>query len=234
MYDSFATPWTVARQAPLLMGFFRQEYWSGLLFFSPGVFPDQELNLCLKHWLYHWAIREANSVELAGCLTLSQPFHTDGLMERTRASIITKNSSRGTWSSWPINKDVDENCWPEEYSAKLGVIRKTSVLQGGFSVDSIQYSAEGGKGREKGGSTLLEHSPPSAWSSWATSPRALCLVWAKWPLCQLVSSALETHLVQALQAAEPELKSQKRKQSAPVFCSQSDRCLRVASTWPTA
>ena len=31
----FATPWTVARQAPLSMGFFRQEYWSGLPFPSP-------------------------------------------------------------------------------------------------------------------------------------------------------------------------------------------------------
>ena len=28
--DSFATPWTVARQAPLSMRFFRQEYWSEL------------------------------------------------------------------------------------------------------------------------------------------------------------------------------------------------------------
>ena len=25
----FAAPWTVARQAPLSMGFYRQEYWSG-------------------------------------------------------------------------------------------------------------------------------------------------------------------------------------------------------------
>ena len=31
----FATPWTVARQAPLSMGFARQEYWSGLSFSSP-------------------------------------------------------------------------------------------------------------------------------------------------------------------------------------------------------
>ena len=36
----FATPWTVARQAPLSMGFSRQEYWSGLPFPSPGSFPD--------------------------------------------------------------------------------------------------------------------------------------------------------------------------------------------------
>ena len=31
-----ATPWTVAHQAPLSMGFFRQEYWSGLPFPPPG------------------------------------------------------------------------------------------------------------------------------------------------------------------------------------------------------
>ena len=30
-----ATPWTVAHQAPLSMGFSRQEYWSGLPFPSP-------------------------------------------------------------------------------------------------------------------------------------------------------------------------------------------------------
>ena len=36
----FATPWTVAYQAFLSMGFSRQEYWSGLLFPSPGDFPD--------------------------------------------------------------------------------------------------------------------------------------------------------------------------------------------------
>ena len=36
----FATPWTVAYQAPLSMGFSRQEYWSGLPFPFPGDLPD--------------------------------------------------------------------------------------------------------------------------------------------------------------------------------------------------
>ena len=36
MSDSFATPWTVALQAPLSMGFPRREYWNGLPFPSPG------------------------------------------------------------------------------------------------------------------------------------------------------------------------------------------------------
>ena len=36
----FATPGTVAYQAPSSMGFSRQEYWSGLPFGSPGDLPD--------------------------------------------------------------------------------------------------------------------------------------------------------------------------------------------------
>ena len=36
----FATPWTVAYQASLSMGFSRQEYWSGLPFPSPGDLPN--------------------------------------------------------------------------------------------------------------------------------------------------------------------------------------------------
>ena len=36
----FATPWTIAYQAPPSMGFSRQEYWSGLPFPSPGDLPN--------------------------------------------------------------------------------------------------------------------------------------------------------------------------------------------------
>ena len=36
----FATPWTIAYQAPLSMGFSRQEYWSGLPFPSAGDLPN--------------------------------------------------------------------------------------------------------------------------------------------------------------------------------------------------
>ena len=38
--DSFMTSWTIAHQAPLSIGFSRQEYWSGLSFPPPGDFPD--------------------------------------------------------------------------------------------------------------------------------------------------------------------------------------------------
>ena len=36
----FVTPWTVARQAPLSMGFSSQGYWNGLPFPSPGYLPE--------------------------------------------------------------------------------------------------------------------------------------------------------------------------------------------------
>ena len=56
----FATPWPVACQAPLSMGFSRKQYWSGLLFPLPGDIPDpgieftspalQAASLLLSHW----------------------------------------------------------------------------------------------------------------------------------------------------------------------------------------
>ena len=49
----FVTPWTVAHQAPLSMGFSRQEYWSGLPFPPLGIFLTQGSNLGFLH-LLHW------------------------------------------------------------------------------------------------------------------------------------------------------------------------------------
>ena len=40
MFDSFMTPWTVAHQGPLSMGFPREGYWNEWPFPSPGNLPD--------------------------------------------------------------------------------------------------------------------------------------------------------------------------------------------------
>ena len=40
---SVMTPWTVAYQVPLSMGFPRQEFWNGLQFPSPGDLPDPRI-----------------------------------------------------------------------------------------------------------------------------------------------------------------------------------------------
>ena len=45
----FATPWTVAYQGPLSMGFPRHEYWSGLPFLLQGIFLTQGVNPSLPH-----------------------------------------------------------------------------------------------------------------------------------------------------------------------------------------
>ena len=42
---TLATSWTVACQAPLSMGFPRQEYWNELPFLSPGDLPNTGLEL---------------------------------------------------------------------------------------------------------------------------------------------------------------------------------------------
>ena len=64
---TLVTPWTVARQAPLSVGFLRQEYWSGLPCPSPGGLPDPgiEAHLLLgRQILYHGATWEMLPVAL--------------------------------------------------------------------------------------------------------------------------------------------------------------------------
>ena len=63
----FGTPWTVAHQAPLSMEFSRQEYWSGLPFYSPGDLPDPGIepvssSSCIAGRFFTlWAVGEAPS-----------------------------------------------------------------------------------------------------------------------------------------------------------------------------
>ena len=46
----FATPWTVAHQAPLSMRFSRQEDWSGFPFPTPGDLPDPGIEPTSPAW----------------------------------------------------------------------------------------------------------------------------------------------------------------------------------------
>ena len=50
MFYSFATPWTISHQAPLSIGFSRQEYWSGLQFPSPGDLPNPGIKTTSPAW----------------------------------------------------------------------------------------------------------------------------------------------------------------------------------------
>ena len=53
MYNSSVAPWTVALQAPLSVGFFKQECWSGLPFPSPGAPPNSGLPYA-NSWPTEW------------------------------------------------------------------------------------------------------------------------------------------------------------------------------------
>ena len=66
----FATPWTVAFLAPLLMEFSRQEYWSGFPFPTPGNLPDPGIELrslvspeLTGEFFTNWATREAPHIK---------------------------------------------------------------------------------------------------------------------------------------------------------------------------
>ena len=50
--ESFATRWTVARQAPLSMGFSRQESWDALLVPSPGDLPNPGMEIIYIKIIY--------------------------------------------------------------------------------------------------------------------------------------------------------------------------------------
>ena len=66
MSDSFATPWTVAHQLPLSMGFLRQEYC-----LLQGIFLTQGLSSYFLHW-------QANSLPLS--LMKSLPIHNQHIL----------------------------------------------------------------------------------------------------------------------------------------------------------
>ena len=83
----FVTPDTVVRQAPLSVGFSRQESWSGSHSLLQEIFPTQGLNPRLLHWqadlnyrqiLYclsrHWSLYWSNNLEL-NISHLELPFH---------------------------------------------------------------------------------------------------------------------------------------------------------------
>ena len=69
----FATPWTIAHEIPLFIGFSRQEYWSGLPFPSPGIFLTQGLNPCLLYLLhcqegfYYWHHLGSEAIRVETC-----------------------------------------------------------------------------------------------------------------------------------------------------------------------
>ena len=69
----FVALWTLAHQAPLSMGFPREEYWRGLRTLLQGIFPTQGSDSCLLH-LLPWQV---GSLQLA---EINSEYSLEGLM----------------------------------------------------------------------------------------------------------------------------------------------------------
>ena len=83
------TPWTVAYQVPLSMGFSRQEYWVGSLSFLQRIFPTQGLNPGLLHCrriLYPWGFPDSSVSKESTC-NAGDPSSIPGLGRSTGEGI---------------------------------------------------------------------------------------------------------------------------------------------------
>ena len=105
--QTLATPWTVAHQAPLSMGFPRQEYQSGSPFPSQGIFPTQGSNQCVLQW-------QVDSLPLSylgspKILFTCQVFYrvlTSQLVKEQMPSFVCTESSLKRGAKWLLNRSV--------------------------------------------------------------------------------------------------------------------------------
>ena len=82
----FMTPWTMAGQAPLSVGFPRQEFWSSCHSLLQGIFPTQGMRSCLLH-LLHW---QADSLPLSQPGTAGAHGHWSDLIPLRASQVVRR------------------------------------------------------------------------------------------------------------------------------------------------
>ena len=90
-YATLATPWTVARQAPLSMWFSRQEHWSGLPLPSPGDLPNpgtEPRPPALQADLYRLSYKGSHCDSISQAYCLGRYIAPDFLIKRIRNSLV--------------------------------------------------------------------------------------------------------------------------------------------------
>ena len=113
----FVTLWTIAYQAPLSMGFFLQEYWSGLSFLPPGPLPDpgikplslelQAYSLLLSHW--------GNPCGFCHNIFFKRFFKAMISLKQLNSYLnwyktTTKNAYRNLWWTWKLLMHLLDGC----------------------------------------------------------------------------------------------------------------------------
>ena len=135
MSDSFVTPWTIAHQAPLFVGFSKQGCWGGLPFPSPGDLPDpgiESVFSCLSPspGKPHFGISLPVPLKITKRLTLgtliyyreaiinfSFPCVSDGKESACNADSIPgsgRSPGEGNGNSLPyscLGNPMDRGCW---------------------------------------------------------------------------------------------------------------------------
>ena len=98
----FATPWTVAHQAPLTKGFSRHKYWSGLPFPSPGDHPNP-------------GIEPGSPTLEADALTSEPPGKTSMIYERYTVYCLSPSEHAITAEIHKCPFNVQIFCWSVDY-----------------------------------------------------------------------------------------------------------------------
>ena len=110
MSDSFATPWTVACQAPLFMGFPRQEYWGGLPFPPPGDLPNPGIKITSPALAGRFFTTESLQFSSVAqlCLTLCDPMDcsTTRLCPSPTPGIYSNSCPSSQWCHPTISSSV--------------------------------------------------------------------------------------------------------------------------------
>ena len=115
MSNSFATWWTVAHQLPLSMQFFRQEYWSGFPFPSPGDLPDPRI--------------KPRSPALQADSLLSEPPEPPGKPQLENNKIMNKNSGTYRGKCWEREEYWKEG-WRSTEWCRNEIIWKEKLVKG--------------------------------------------------------------------------------------------------------
>ena len=124
------TLWTVARQAPLSLEFFRQESWSGLPFPTPGI-PTQGMNLGLLHYRrFLCSLSHLHQIKKLILTVTRQVVLMYLLMAQHHfCDILAKNAqpqrNHERESDKPMLENIVQNKWPEPFKhVKVMKVRK--------------------------------------------------------------------------------------------------------------
>ena len=127
MSNSVATPWTIACQSPLNMGFPKQEYWCGLTFSSSGDLSHPRDRICVsfmnRHIHFHWAISEAwQEIKLQNIQTAhTAQYQKDKRPSRKNEQKTQKDFSLKKTYRWPkdTSKDAQHHCLLQKCKSRI-------------------------------------------------------------------------------------------------------------------